>query len=105
MLGQVLLLMEVDSGFLLVASRSWSAFGQRRVGPQPTPKFQIIFFVMQASEPSPEAQADALLLHFLSPLSDSDTSSWSDALSQAVKERRRLAVGGQLLVDLSLIHI
>ena len=54
---------------------------------------------MQASGPSPEAQADALLLHFLSPLSDSDTPSWSDALSQAVKERRGLAVGGQLLVD------
>ena len=86
--------------FLLVAPRSWSAlFGQRRVGPQPTPKFQIIFFAMQASGPSPEAQADALLLHFLSPLSDSDTPSWSDALSQAVKERRGLAVGGQLLVD------
>lgn len=54
---------------------------------------------MQASGPSPEAKADTLLLHFLSPASDTDTPSWSDAFSQGVKERRSRAVGGQLLVD------
>lgn len=54
---------------------------------------------MQASGPSPEAQADALLLHFLSPASDTDTPSWTDTFSQSVKERRSRAVDGQLLLD------
>lgn len=54
---------------------------------------------MQSSEPSPEAQADALLLHYLSPDSDAFESCWSEAFGADVRQRRCRAKDGQLLFD------
>lgn len=48
---------------------------------------------------SPEAQADALLLHYLSPRDDRRESVWTESYAANVRERRAHALKGQLFMD------